>query len=313
MTETPPVDPYRLRVMTDTMPMIHEGRLVRPDGRTVAWSETGVPDGRPYLRFPGTPGSRLAIRDDQTPWLDRGLRVITTERPGYGASTSLHGRRFRDASDDVAAILDELGIATLPVFGGSGGAPHLLSFVSRHPDRVQAATIVVGAAPLIDDEASQMIGLNAEAYRLAQAGDRDGMTRLLTPVRDSLLEDALASFRAAMETAPPLDQEIMRDPRWQAGLVRGMTEAVRPGVDGWVDESMLMFEGWSDIDLAGVRASLTWWHGDHDRNAPLSAVKRLLAGIPQARLIVWTDAGHLMPYRQEGEIIDELLSRAAPT
>ena len=135
-------------------PVVVEGRLERPDGRTIAWSETGVLDGRPLLRFPGTPGSRLAIRDDQTPWHERGLRVITTERPGYGASTELPGRRFADTADDVAAILDELDIATVPVFGGSGGAPHLLSFASRYPDRVQAATIVVGAAPIARASAS---------------------------------------------------------------------------------------------------------------------------------------------------------------
>lgn len=293
-------------------PVVVEGRLERPDGRTIAWSETGVLDGRPLLRFPGTPGSRLALRDDQAPWHMRGLRVITTERPGYGASTALPGRRFADTADDVAAILDELDIATVAVFGGSGGAPHLLSFASRYPDRVQAATIVVGAAPIVDDEARMMIGVNAEGYRLSQAGDRAGMVDLLSPIRDAILTDALASFRAAMDTAPPDDQEIMRDVHWQAGLVRGLTEAMRPGVDGWVDESMLMYEGWSDIDLTRVRTSVTWWHGDHDRNVPLSAVKRLLEHVPQARLIVWTEAGHLMPYRLEGEILDELLARTAP-
>jgi pimeloyl-ACP methyl ester carboxylesterase len=292
--------------------MNREGRIVRPDGRTVAWSEAGDPDGRPVLRVPGTPGSRFSVRSDQSPWIERGLRMLTTERPGFGASTRLAGRRFVEPADDLAAILDELDIADLPVYGGSGAAPHILAFAARHPARTQAATIVVGAAPIDDDEAGELIGLNAEGYRLAKARDRDGMVRLLTPVRESMLADPLGSFRAVMETAPPLDQEIMNDPAWQESLVRGLTEAIRPGVEGWVDESMLMFAAWPDIDLAAIRTSLTWWHGDHDLNAPLSAVERLLEQLTHASLVVWPDAGHLMPHRHEAEILDELLARAGP-
>lgn len=158
------------------MPAMHERRLTRSDGRTVAWVETGVRDGHPILRLPGTPGSRRFLRLDQTPWLERRLRVIMTERPGFGASTRLGGGSFFDHADDLAAILDELGIERLPVVGLSGAAPYVLALAARHRDRVQAAAIVVGAAPINDLEASSLIGLNAESQRLAKAGDRDGMT-----------------------------------------------------------------------------------------------------------------------------------------
>jgi pimeloyl-ACP methyl ester carboxylesterase len=289
---------------------IRDKRLVRTDGRTVAWSETGVDGGRPILRLPGTPGSRLGVRSDQSPWIERGLRIITTERPGFGASTRMPGRGFVDHADDLAAILDELAIENVPVYGRSGAAPYILALAATHPGRVSAATIVVGAAPMDDDQARAMIGINVEGHRLAKAGDRVGMAQLLTPVRDSMLTDPLASFRAAMQTAPPPDQEIMADQGWQEALVRDATEALRPGVDGWVDESMLMFSDWAEIDLGAVRSSLTWWHGDKDRNIPVAPVRRLIAKIPQARLVVWPDAGHLTPYRNEGVILDELLGRA---
>jgi pimeloyl-ACP methyl ester carboxylesterase len=295
---------------THEAPTVREGRLTRPDGRTVAWIETGVLDGRPVLRVPGTPGSRLQIRSDQSPWLERGLRMIQTERPGFGASTRHPGRTFLDHADDLAALLDELDLESLPIFGGSGAAPYLLALAARHPDRVRAMTVMVGAAPIEDDEAELMIGLNAEGYRLAKAGDRDGMTQLLTPIRESMLADPLGAFRGVMDTAPPLDQEIMRDPGWQHMLVRGLTEALRLGVAGWVDESMLLYSGWRDLDVSAVGPSVTWWHGDHDRNSPLPAVRRLLGQLRNARLIVWPDAGHLTPYHHEGEILDELLARS---
>jgi pimeloyl-ACP methyl ester carboxylesterase len=102
----------------------------------------------------------------------------------------------------------------------------------------------------------------------------------------------------------------MRQRSWQEMLTRGLTEALRPGVQGWVDESMLLVEGWEELDLPAMRTSLTWWHGDQDLNEPLSAVRRLLDLLPsQPRLIVWPAAGHLTPYRKEAEILDELLAR----
>src|SRR6478736_2806202 len=163
---------------------VTDHRLIRPDGRVVAWSESGDAAGRPLLRVPGTPGCRFSIRADRTPWTARGLRVITTERPGYGASTRLEGRAFVEHSDDVAAILDSLGIDSLPVYGASGAAPHILDLAFRHPDRVTAATIAVGAAPLEPDEVDQMIDLNALEHRLIEEGRFDEVWRITTEMRE---------------------------------------------------------------------------------------------------------------------------------
>jgi pimeloyl-ACP methyl ester carboxylesterase len=284
-------------------------RLTRPDGRIVAWSESGVPEGRPILRVPGTPGSRLFVRADRTPWLERGLRIITTERPGFGASTRLEGRGFSEHADDTAAILDSLGIDRLPVYGSSGASPHILAFAAQHPDRVAAATIMVGGAPLTDAEATEQIDLNAEEHALYQAGDLDTIWRRAQEVTDELLADPLAAFGEIMATAPLADRAILEDPVWQEGFVLGITEALRQGPGGWYDEGLAGLRPW-DIDLAAVQADVTWWHSDGDRNAPLSAARRLVSELPRARLYVWQDAGHLTPYTREPEILDELLARS---
>jgi pimeloyl-ACP methyl ester carboxylesterase len=93
--------------MTDELLQdVRDKSMERPDGRLVAWSEFGEVGGLPLLRLPGTPGCRYSLRADKTPWTDRQLRVITTERPGFGASSRLPGRRFGEPADDLAAILD---------------------------------------------------------------------------------------------------------------------------------------------------------------------------------------------------------------
>src|SRR5262249_43527736 len=78
------------------------------DGRVMAWTECGT--GIPVLRSPGLPCSRWTIRGDRAPWHERGLRMITTERPGFGASTRLPGRGFAEHAHDLAGLLDHLGL-----------------------------------------------------------------------------------------------------------------------------------------------------------------------------------------------------------
>jgi pimeloyl-ACP methyl ester carboxylesterase len=279
------------------------------DGRTVAWTEVGDDDGTPLLRFPGTPGSRWSIRADRSPWSERSLRVLTTERPGYGASTRLPGRRFREHADDVAEILDSAGISAAFVSGGSGAAPHILAFAAQHPDRVRAVSIHSGAAPLTAEQRAQMIPLNQESVALARAGDRDGLVSLLVPIRDEMLADPLTGIRAVMADAPPEDGAVMSDPLWQSTFVRAVREALAPGVDGWVDESLAIGNDWVDISLASVTSTVTWWHAENDHNAPLEAARSLVQQLPAATLQLLPGGGHLAAYHHEPAILDELLAR----
>jgi hypothetical protein len=174
---------------------------------------------------------------------------------------------------------------------------------------VKAATILVGAAPMTEDEVEQMIGLNVQAHTLARAGDLEGLRALIEPYHAAMSADPLASLRSVMAEAPEEDQRIMNDPSWQQGMERATKEAMRQGPDGWMDEGLAISLPWSDIDLHAVTTSLTWWHAPGDKNCPISAAQRLVAALPDARLNVWEGGGHLTSYLREPEVLDELLSR----
>jgi pimeloyl-ACP methyl ester carboxylesterase len=287
---------------------VSDGRLTLRDGRTLAWREYGPPDGRPLLRFQGTPGSRFSRHAHEDSYERLGVRVVVFDRPGYGASTRLPGRGISVVADDAAELLDHLGLDVVHAIGGSGGGPHVLAFAARHPARVRATTVVVGGTPLEEEEDTRgLIELNRAAWHAAHES-WDALYELLEPVREAILADPLGGFRSVMESAPESDREVLADPAWQRVFVEDVTEALRPGGEGWTDEGMALTLEW-DFDPTRVESSVTWWHGVHDANAPLGPVKRLLETMDGVDLRVWEDAGHLAPFHRHDEILAELLSR----
>ena len=174
-----------------------DGRLTLRDGRTLAWREYGPADGKPLLRFQGTPGSRYSRYPHEESYDRLDVRVIVFDRPGYGASSRLPGRGVAVVADDAAELLDHLGLDAVHAAGGSGGGPHVLALAANHPERVRAVTVVVGGLPLEEDDIGGLIALNRDAWYAARRG-WDAMHELLVPIREEILADPLGGFRATM-------------------------------------------------------------------------------------------------------------------
>ena len=285
-----------------------KGRLTLRDGRTLAWREYGPTDGRPLLRFQGTPGSRYSRHPHEDAYDRLGVRIIVFDRPGYGASTRLPGRGVSVVADDAAELLAHLGLDVVHVIGGSGGGPHVLAFAAHHPERVRAATVVGGGAIPEEEDLGSMIELNRQGWYAVREGGWNAVYKLLAPKREQILPDPLAGFRAVMDAAPASDKAVMDDPVWQRVMIEDVTEALRPGAEGWADEAVAVSIEW-DFDPSEVACSLTWWHGENDANAPITAVRRLVERMHGVDLRAWTEAGHLEPYHRHDEIVAELIAR----
>ncbi len=284
-----------------------DGALHLADGRDLAWRLWGDPAGMPVLRFQGTPGSRLYRNPDPAIQLGLGTRYLMADRPGYGGSSRKKGRGVAEIADDFVALLDALGLERVPVMGTSGGGPHALAAAACYPDRVSAVTVVVGAAPLVDEEAAKLVGVNAAGYVAAEKG-WDALYELLVQVRGRLLSEE--GMQGVLGDAPQADRVIMENPVWQRLSKANTGEALKQGAEGWTDESLALHDDW-DFDLGSIAASVTWWHGDSDLNAPISAARRALKHLRHAELRVWHDEGHFASLTHEKEIVQELLSRSA--
>ena len=282
-----------------------DGILRLPGGRDLAWRWWGDERGIPVFRIQGTPSSRLQRNPDPGVQRELGVRYLMADRPGYGGSTRKPGRGIADVADDLVALLDHLGIDSIPAMGTSGGGPHVLALAARHPERVSAATVVVGGTPLVPEEVRQLVGVNAQGYALAEQGWQP-LYEFLAQVRVRLFSEE--GMQGVLNDAPPTDRKIMEDPAWQRMSRENIAETLKQGAEGWTDESLAMHRPW-DFDAADVRAHVTWWHGDDDKNAPLSAAKRVVARMQDVDLRVWHHEGHFVSLTHDKEIVRELISR----
>jgi pimeloyl-ACP methyl ester carboxylesterase len=275
--------------------------------RVIAYERWGDPEGQPMFLLHGTPGCRLNRHPDATLWPKLGLHVVTIDRPGYGGSVALPGRRVSHAGHDVAAVADALGLERFLVVGSSGGGPHALACAAELCHRVLACAAVASAAPLLPSEVEDLIGVNRESLRILAEQGRPGMIDFLGSLRDHFLADPVGALEAQLADAPAAD--IQWNQREDVRTVRSeaILEALRPGVQGWVDDSVSIFgEDWN-IDVSRVSCPVRFWHSDDDKNGPLAAIQRLVDSVPGATLTVWSGQGHSAPARNMEQVLADLL------
>src|SRR2546429_5907650 len=97
--------------------------VTTPDGRTLTVREAGDPAGVPVLCISGTPGSSTIAGAHARDAEQRGIRLFSYDRPGYGGSTRQKGPAGARCPPGNNAVLADLGIDPLRRWGSSGGGP----------------------------------------------------------------------------------------------------------------------------------------------------------------------------------------------
>ena len=183
--------------------------LTLPDGRTLEVEISG-PEGGPVLLFHhGTPGGSTQLDQMARVVQDRGHRLVTWSRAGYGASSRRAGRDVASEATDAATLLDHLGVETCVVAGWSGGGPHALACGAVLADRVRAVLCIAGVAPYGTDELDFLAGMgeeNIDEFGAAVAGE-EPLRAYLDEQRDAMLEITGAEISEQMATLlPPVDK-----------------------------------------------------------------------------------------------------------
>ncbi|MFG3162764.1 alpha/beta fold hydrolase [Streptomyces sp. NPDC048232] len=240
------------------------------DDTALHYDDLGSPDGMPVVLIHGHPFNRTLWAPQAHALVAAGHRVVTPDLRGYGESDVTPGKVFlSDFADDVAALLDHLGIERAVVGGVSMGGQIAMEFCRRHPGRVRALVLSDTSALAETDEGK------AYRNRLADRLLAEGMAGYA----DEVIGKMLASYN--VDALPDVAAHVLgmmraTDPRGAAAALRGRAE--RPD--------------YRDT-LATVAVPTLIVVGADDVFTPVSEAEAIAGLVPHATLSVVDGAGHL--------------------
>ncbi|HEY7070227.1 MAG TPA: alpha/beta hydrolase [Acidimicrobiales bacterium] len=271
-----------------------EHRIELKDGRTLAVSETGDPESeRAVVLCHPAPGSRV-LDPDPAATAAAGVRLITLDRPGYGASTPLAAGTvpaIPTFAGDVVAALDHLGIDDVAAVGWSAGGRIALALAAAQPERVRAVAVVATPAP---QEAVPWIPEEHLAMLEGLRPDLPSATPKLAEVMAGLAQMPPAAAAAQVTAGPEDDAALAADAGRRARLEAMMAEANVQGAVGIAaDIVSYTLVDWG-IDFGAVVAPTTLVYGANDQVTGPAHGEWYRSREPHAELVVVPGAGHLV-------------------
>jgi pimeloyl-ACP methyl ester carboxylesterase len=263
------------------------------DGRRLSTQMDGDPEGRPVLLLHGTPGSRLGPRPRSAVLHRMGVRLISFDRPGYGDSDRLKGRRVADAVTDVLAIANAYGLDKFAVVGRSGGGPHALACAALLPERLTRAAVLVGIAPRGAEGLDWYDGMtrsNVLEHTEAAKG-YEGLAAMTEAAAEAVRADPASLLSRLQADMPDPDLRVVADRGIRTMLLETYAEALRTSAHGWIDDALAFYSPWG-FDPATVRVPVLLWHGASDNLSPVSHARWLADRIPTAAVVVQAGAAH---------------------
>lgn len=259
--------------------MFPEPRVVDLDGRVLTVEDAGPASAYPVL-VPRGGGSRhlspALVRDARR----YGFRLIGYDRPGYGGSTRVPGRTIADCAADVSAILADLAIEQVAVWGFSGGGPYALATAALLPDVVSAACVFAPLGPYgvegldfldgMDESYREEVRVFFEDRQAAREKFRTEATEMFG--RLSISDNWLAAWgdRALQDEAHGQEAADYLAAEFRDGWTNGDA--------GWWDDWSAFLTSWG-FELADVRAPVILWHGLADTKCPPAHSRWLAAQI----------------------------------
>jgi pimeloyl-ACP methyl ester carboxylesterase len=222
-------------------------------------------------------------------------RVIAPDLPGFGRSRPLGQGNLHDLAAGVLRILESEHLKSVHLVGSSMGAV-VAGLVAQH---LQASSLT-------------LCGGSASSLGLSEPSE--GVKALLEPgvgeayytgLRDAGIDaayDTLKPYYANLEGLSESDRQFLRDRVWARVWSDSQRAAFFAGLRSLFDPNLIL----NTINLEPLRTLLLW--GKHDQIVPLEAAHQLHAALPNSKLEVISEAGHLPHQERPEAFVDTLKS-----
>lgn len=238
----------------------------------VATNYHDVGDGSPVLLVHGSgPGvTGWANWQLNLPELAKEFRAVAPDMFGFGYSGSKG--RIEDKQiwvDQIASLLDQLGIDKVSMIGNSFGGAITLAFMIAHPDRVDRA-VLMGSV---------------------------GLEFPITPALDYIwgYEPSLEAMRATLKYLAwdhsRLTEELIQS-RYEASIGPGAHEPYNATFGGSNRQANITMLASCEEDIAALPHETLLLHGLSDQVIPLDSSLRLANLLTKSDLHVFGECGH---------------------
>lgn len=264
------------------------------DGTQIYYKEWGVPTGPTVVFSHGWPLSSDAWEDQMLFLGNAGFRCIAHDRRGHGRSSQPWlGNTMDQYADDLAAVVEALGVRDATFVGHSTGGGEVARYIGRHgTSRAKKAVLIGSVTPLMLQTPSNADGTPLSVF--------DGIRSAVQADRAQFWRDLSTPF-FGFNRAGVKDSQGRRDTFEILGLqcgLRGAFECIKQFSETDFSE-----------DLKKMTIPTLVIHGDDDQIVPikaaaLAAVKLL----PNPTLNIYAGASHAIPIMNKDKLNADLLA-----
>ncbi|SCC30604.1 Pimeloyl-ACP methyl ester carboxylesterase [[Bacillus] enclensis] len=222
-----------------------------------------------------------------TPLLKETYNVVSIDLPPFGSSDK--SKRFIYSYDNLAttviSLLDHLNVRNIHLTGHSMGGQIALNVMKKEPSLVDKGILLCSSGYLKKMKWPVMMASRIPLFHLyvklwlTRSGIRKNLENVVHN-RDLIDDEMMFGYMK-----PFLEDDIFK----------ALTRMIR---DREGDLSI------RELKKIETPCLLVW--GEHDRVVPLSTGHRLAGDLPQSKLVVLNDTGHLVPEEKPEEVLGHI-------
>ncbi|WP_038350146.1 alpha/beta fold hydrolase [Acinetobacter baumannii] len=271
------------------------GYVTTKDGVDIFYKDWGPRDAPVIFFHHGWPLSSDDWDAQMLFFLKEGFRVVAHDRRGHGRSTQVwDGHDMDHYADDVAVVVEHLGVQGAVHVGHSTGGGEVAHYVARYPnDPVAKAVLISAVPPLMVKTESNPDGLPKEVF--------DDLQNQLFKNRSQFYHDVPAGpFYGYNRPGAKVSEPVVLN-WWRQGMMGG----AKAHYDGIVAFSQTDFTE----DLKKIEIPVLILHGEDDQVVPFEiSDKKSAELVKNGTLISYPGFPHGMPTTEAETINKDLLA-----